>query len=67
MILKSKYTFNDDQIKTIVNDAKLREKFIEVDSLMEFGKVKVSKTPTKYMAKVLGFDKTLVEKKRKLV
>lgn len=66
MILKSKYTFNDDQIKTIVNDSKLREKFIEVDSLIEYGKVKISKTPTKYMAKVLGFDKILVEKKKKI-
>ena len=66
MLLKSKYTFNDEQIKTIINDAKLREKFIEINSLIEVGKVKVSTTPTKYMAKVLGFAETMIEQKRKL-
>lgn len=65
-LLKQSYTFNDDQIKTIVNDAKLREKFVEIHSLIEVGKVKVSKTPTKYMAKILGFGETLSERKRKL-
>ena len=66
MILKSKYTFNDDQIKTIINNTKLREKFIEVNSLIEFGKVKISTTPTKYMAKSLGFGERLIVQKGKL-
>ena len=65
-ILKQTYTFNDEQIKTIINDAKMREKFVEIHALIETGKVKVSTTPTKYMAKVLGFGETLSERKRKL-
>lgn len=66
MLLKSKYTFNDEQIKTIINDAKLREDFIKINSLIEVGKIKISTTPTKYMAKVLGFAETMIERKRKL-
>jgi plasmid replication initiation protein len=65
-ILKQSYTFNDEQIKTIINDPTLREKFVEIHSLIEVGKVKISTTPTKYMAKVLGFAETKIDRKRKL-
>lgn len=61
IILQKKYTFKTEQIKKIINDEKLREEFVKIHALIEQNLIKIKTTPTKYMAKVLGFGKTLVE------
>jgi len=58
ILLQKSYTFKAQQITKILNDEKLREEFIKIHALIEQNLVKIKTTPTKYMAKALGFGKT---------
>lgn len=59
ILLQKNYTFKVEQVKKILDNEKLREEFIKINALIEQNLVKIKTTPTKYMAKALGFGKTL--------
>ena len=57
-ILETEYTFNQEQMKMILSNEDLLEKFAEVNSKIDNGIILIKSSKTQYMAKSLGFNKT---------
>ncbi len=57
-ILETEYTFNQEQMKMILSNEDLLEKFAEVNSKIDNGIIQIKSSKTQYMAKSLGFNKT---------
>ncbi|MDQ1089932.1 MULTISPECIES: replication initiation protein [unclassified Siphonobacter] len=64
-LLETQYTFTSQQIEEILNSKEKLEKFVQVNSEIENGKITVRTSKTQYMATVLGFKSQKPETRRK--
>lgn len=55
-LLEQQYTFKPDQIDKILNHKDLLDKFVEINSKIDNGILKIKTSKTSYMAKSLGFS-----------
>jgi len=55
-LLETKYTFKEKQVSYILNNKDILKLFVEINSKIENGLIKIKTSTTKYMAVVLGLN-----------
>ncbi len=59
-LLETKYTFKEKQVSYILNNKDILKLFVEINSKIENGLIKIKTSTTKYMAVVLGLNNIIL-------